>query len=113
MPISNGSFVIPSIASLGIQVTDVIEDSTRMLRRPYPMRGDVKGALRSRAGAMAAPEGQRPDRTRDGDGDQRLVRAAVFHGRRRALGLALDDALPELPDTPARSEEHTSELQSP
>src|SRR5215208_135359 len=44
MPISNGSFVIPLIASEGIQVIDVTEDSIRIAARPYQAVSDQKFA---------------------------------------------------------------------
>src|SRR5215207_2753089 len=44
MPISNGIFVMPSIASDGIQVIDVTEDSIRIAGRPYQPVSDQKFA---------------------------------------------------------------------
>src|SRR5215212_4878186 len=42
MPISKGSFVMPLIASDGIQVIDVTEDSIRIAGRPYQPVRDQK-----------------------------------------------------------------------
>src|SRR5215210_2635974 len=116
MPHSKGSFGIPEIASDGIQVMDVTDDSMRMgpprsaaARRYSGARANATGKARRVPAALRvlvvaaalAPERQRAGDPRECDREQRLVRAAAFDGRRRALGLALDHALADLPSAPA------------
>src|SRR5438874_10347065 len=60
------------------------------------------GALaRALAAALLAPEHQGAGDPRKREPEQRLVRLSALDGRRRALCLALEDALADLPDAPA------------
>src|SRR5215210_5835673 len=110
MPISNGNFGIPLIASDGIQVRDVTDDSMRTGKPPRsvaPRRYSGAGANATGGGALGgvaaaafAPEGECARDPGEADGEERLLHAAVARGR-GGFCLALRDHLRDRPDAPA------------